>query len=72
MFQLHLLLIPLLIIAATATQTLLEDVRHLVKGVPYTQQQRIELAQAARNVLNVLLIDPRYLLYNHKQLLLVK
>lgn len=36
-----------------ATQMLLEDARYLIKGVPYTHQQRVQLAKAARNVLTV-------------------
>ena len=43
--------------SVTATEMLLEDARHLIKGVPYTHQQRVQLAKAARNVLAVFKIN---------------
>ena len=41
----------ILILGVNTTQMLLQDARHLIKGMPYTTEQKMQLAKAAKKVL---------------------
>lgn len=51
------ILIACLLLGVHSTQMLLKKARHLVKGMPYNQEQKTQLARAAINVLKVFPVD---------------